>query len=257
MNLLEVLFGAQSTRSGTWSASVMVLATFGGAGLALGRGPLPADERPMERRVHLAQAEGRPGPGFGPGNMRERGGGPREEPPGGPRGNRGDDLPGLWPRMSSSERTAMERFIEERFPQMYQELERAKIDDPQRYDRRMSRLAPEMRHLMELGATDPERADLLIEERRLDVQIRQLAQRLRSAEDEARQERGRTQLRELCGRMFDVRHRRREMEIRDLESRIAELRARHAEAAQQREATIDRAVEERLNLPQPPVPEGE
>ncbi|MFQ5590674.1 MAG: hypothetical protein ACE5HE_05900, partial [Phycisphaerae bacterium] len=146
----------------------------------------------------------------------------------------------------------MESFMQEHFPTMYLELERLKERHPQRFRRRMGRIAPEIRRIMELMENHPERAALMIQARRLDVDMRRLAGRYRHAEDEQTRKRVRKEFRELCGRAFDSRHKLRAIEIRELEARIAELKSRHDEAALMREKLIEQMLRERLDSPAAP-----
>jgi DNA-directed RNA polymerase specialized sigma24 family protein len=57
---------------------------------------------------------------------------------------------------------------------------------------------------------------------------------------------------DLVQELFDSRHKRRELEIRGFEARIAELKQRHMQAAQMREQLINQELRERLDRPGPP-----
>jgi len=155
---------------------------------------------------------------------------------GGPLGN----------RLDPAQRELLRRFIEEHFPQMHVELERLRSEDPQKFMMRMRRIAPEMRRTMEVMEHDPERGALMIHERRLDMDLRRLARRYRHAQGDAQRERLRQRFREVCEEAIDCRHRRRAMEIRELEERITELKQRHAEADRLRDRLVREMVEERL-----------
>ncbi len=171
-----------------------------------------------------------------------RAGRPDRRPGGGP--------PPLWSRLSEEERAEVQAFMVEHFPRMYEELERLQERSPERFQQRMMRLAPEMRGLMDQLAENPERGGLMIEERRLDMEIRMLSGRVRRA-DNPDLDRVRQRMHELCTRQFDVRHRRREMEIHELEARIGELRQRQAEAARMRDQIIEKAVNDRMEFDEP------
>jgi hypothetical protein len=153
--------------------------------------------------------------------------------------------------MTDAEREKVLAFMEEHFPKMYLEVERQKDRNPDRYDRRMQRVVPEMRHLMEMMETRPEHGVLIIKERRLDMEMRRLAGRYRSAEDEDKRAQLRRRMHELCTQAFDARQQRREIQIRELEARITELHERHAQADQVREKLIEQEVKERLDRPMP------
>lgn len=156
----------------------------------------------------------------------------------------------LFARLTPREKQEMETFLREHFPRLAEQAERTREVNPQRYLRLMTRLTPEMQGLMDLMANDPERGALMIEERRLDAEIRLVARRARST-DVNQNVPARERLAELVGRLFDVRHQRREMEIRELDARVLELKARHEEATRMRQKSIDRMIEERLEPPDP------
>jgi hypothetical protein len=164
----------------------------------------------------------------------------------------------LWTRLSDEEKEAIESFIEENFPLLHEELERVRSDGGVRYDRRMQRIAPEMRRMMELMVAQPERARLFIQERATDMRFRRAAFGYRQAEDDERRAALRAQLNELGEQLFDIRIQRREMEIRDLEQRIAELRSRIDEARANRDQIVADELERALSAkaPQPPDAEG-
>ncbi len=163
----------------------------------------------------------------------------------------------LWARLTDEEKTAVEQFIEENFPLLHEELQRAKDEGVVRFERRMQRIAPEMRRLMELMQHQPDRARLIIRERATDMRFRRAAFGYRQAESDERREALRQQLSELAQQAFDIRIQRREMEIRDLEQRIAELRARIDEARTNRDQLVAEELERALNAKAPLAPESE
>jgi hypothetical protein len=220
---------------------VLALAT-GLSGTATLAEPVPGDEpRPGAARDRFEERSARPDEG----RVRRKGERRRGGPP-----------PGLWHRLSEEERAAIAAFVEERFPMMFLELERVRMRHPQRFERRMRRIAPEMREMMELMETHPERGALRIQERRLDIQKRHVASRYRSTDDPQKRERLREEFRRLCAESFDCRHQRRAIEIRELEARIKEFRQRHEEATRTRNRFIDREVRRRLGDPGGPRPDA-
>lgn len=156
----------------------------------------------------------------------------------------------LFARLTPREKQEMEAFLREHFPRLFEQVERTREASPPRYLRMMTRLTPEMQGLMDLMAIDPQRGALLIEERRLDAEIRMVARRARSTTDE-QAAKSKERLAELVTRWFDARHQRRAMEIGELEARVIELKARHEEASRMRQKSIDRMIEERLEPPDP------
>ena len=159
--------------------------------------------------------------------------------------------PRPWGEVPEPERDQIQRFIEEHFPRMYVELQRLKSGDEPRYMRRMTHIAPPMRQIMEAMRTDPQRGALMIRERQLDFEIRQTVAQYHQAEDEAAKERIRAHLEEVCGKVFDCRSERRQMEVRELEARLTELQTRLSESEKMRPALIRQRASELLERPAP------
>ena len=138
----------------------------------------------------------------------------------------------------------MTSFIEEHFPKISVELERVKGDNPRQFQRRMNRLAPRIREVMDVMERDPERGALLIKERKLDFEAMQLAATVRRGDGEP--DRVRLRMRDLSCEMFDLRQQRRHLEIRRIEARLDELKTRVAEAEAMRDKLIEKETAERL-----------
>ena len=202
--------------------------------------------RPPEG-IRLAQAEQPtpPGRGFGPRGL-----------PGGPEFGRPAGRPRPWSDLPEPERRQIERFMEEHFPRMYVELQRLKDREETRYIRRMTRIAPQMRQIMDAMRTDPQRGTLMVRERQIEFEIHQTIARFRSAKDDEGRRRIRAHLEELCGKAFDCRNERRQTEVRELEARLSELRARLTESEKMRPALIRQRASELLERPAP-QPGGE
>lgn len=156
--------------------------------------------------------------------------------------------PNLWKRLSVAEQDAVEAFIEEHFPDLFDELAELDRRRPKMFEQRMRGVAPQMLELMELAQRDPERAELAIRERTLDMKLRLLMRRNRQAEQDANREELQTRLRAIIGELFDCRLERREMEIRDIEDRLSVLNARLLKDRVNRAELIDEFVEDHLKF---------
>jgi len=146
--------------------------------------------------------------------------------------------------------------MEEHFPRMYVVLQKLKDRDDIRYARRMTRIAPQMRQIMEAMRTDPQRGTLMVRERQIEFEIQQTIAHFRSAKDDEAKRRIREQLEGIVGKAFDCRNERRQMEVRELEARLSELQTRLSESEKMRPALIRQRVEDMLEKPAPP-PDGE
>jgi len=172
----------------------------------------------------------------------------RPVPDGGPRRPPGD----MWDRLPEEKRHELSEFMEKHFPRLREELEDLKESAPERFQRRMRRIAPQMWDLMEINKTDAERGALMIQERRLDIQVKVLIHKYRTAEDGPRRDDVRRELRSVVGEIFDCRQRRRQLELRRLEARMAEMKGRLDEMQGQRDRLVEREVDEHLNRPAKP-----
>lgn len=170
------------------------------------------------------------------GPQRARRGAPERRGPRGP----------AWKDMSEAQRKDIMDFMEEHFPRMVVDLDKVKESAPQRYERQMERIAPEMRRLMDTRERDPARALVLIRERQVGLQLQEMARNYRASEDSAEKARIRKSIRELAAQEFDNRLERRNMEVRQLETRLEELKSRLAEMKSVRDEMLDRRTREIL-----------
>jgi len=176
--------------------------------------------------------------------------------PGGEEAQRPGGRPRSWNDLPEPERKQVERFMEEHFPRLYVEMQRLKDRDDVRYARRMTRIAPQMRKIMETMRTDPQRGTQMIRERQTEFEILQTIADFRSAKDDEARRKTREHLEELVGKAFDFRNERRKMDIRELEARLSELQSRLSETEKMRSALIRERVSKLLERPTPP-PDGE
>ena len=105
---------------------------------------------------------------------------------------------------------------------------------------------PRLRHLLQLKDTDPAMYELRVEDVRLTLQSRRLAQQYSEAlrqEDEQRAEQRFDELQALLEAHFEIRQRLRQLELQRLEQRIAALR----EQIEAREDDRDEVIEQRLH----------
>jgi len=183
-------------------------------------------------------------------NRRPPPGDEREAPPGSFR-----PRPRPWLEIPEAERQDIERFIEEHFPRVFVELSRLKEQNDRRYNFRMSRMAQQMKGIMETMKVDPPRAATMIRERQVEMDIFVTALQYRAAGDDATKQLLKSKLTELAGQAFDLRHQRREEEIRDLETRLDMLKTRLGDGQGMRAEHIQRHVEDILARPPPPMDE--
>lgn len=171
-------------------------------------------------------------PGFGPG--------PRPGP-GGP--------PWFGERLDKGERERVQAFMKEHFPNLYEELEQLRERRKELYDKRFRRVLPELHELMDMLEINPERAKLFIQERRIDMDMRRLGARFRNTADDSEKARILDQMRTLGQSAFDARQAREAFEIREIETRLQDLKDRHARAPENREKLVEKHVQKRIAAP--------
>lgn len=233
--------------------SIFSLGSLGASAFEDERGRPSEGARPS--RIEDRQDLGPPAP---PTDMPPGPGRPEFGPPG-PWGRLGG--PPMWSRLSEEERERIRTFMKENFPAVFEELEQLRAEQRERFEARIRRVVPEMWELMDMLEIDPERASLLIRERRIDMDLRRLGMRFRFAVTD--EERGRIleSMHALASEAFEVRHQREAIEIRDIETRLQELKARHARAEQERGSWIEEHLRRRMEAPaefdRAPFPRGD
>lgn len=170
-----------------------------------------------------------------------------------PPDERDDGPPFQWRRLPEAERAKLKHFVEEHFPRLALELDKLRERAPQRFERRMMRIGPEMRRLMEMMERDPQRGLMMIRERQVAFQLQQLVMEYHNSSDGSRRAELRDKIEEAVSQEFQVRMERRRAEVRQMETKLAELRGRLAETDSLRDDIISRRVRELLEKP-PPFP---
>lgn len=165
----------------------------------------------------------------------------------GPRGGFGAPPPPLWERFSEEEREQVMSFIAENFPLAGRELEGLRERSPRRFERRMAHMAPDMLRLMEAVHEDPKKGQLLIDERRTEMEIRVRAMRYRLATDPEEKERMEAELRKLVETMFDLKLARRNYELEELAARIGEVRGSIEQMRESRDEIVEKHFSELLD----------
>jgi len=157
-----------------------------------------------------------------------------------------------WSRMSEGERAELESFIRTQLPDIWAELELDRIRSSQRvYRQHMEQLTPKIVDLMEQLDSNPPRAELSLREMRLDYRIqRQVAEYLQlqnTGADGQRLAELEAVVQALVEERFDVRQKRRMMDIESLEQRIGFMRKLHDEKNANRAKITRREKEALLN----------
>ncbi len=114
------------------------------------------------------------------------------------------------------------QFTREHFPEVHEQLLRARQHDGREFRQMLRRLGPPMLHLMRLWRNDPEEAERIIQIQKVEMQIREQKHRYDEADNSERRAAARSELQQLLDRKFDLRQERLKAEISDLRRRLDE-----------------------------------
>ena len=161
----------------------------------------------------------------------------------------------------------VETFMEEHFPEQFEDLMGLYERAPEAFSRKVNRLLPKMLRLMRLEHEDPRTFPLRVDEVRITTRIMALARRIAVDQDAEGDADLPDRLRQLLERRFDLRQKIHRNEVKRLERRLARAQERLDRSAADKEEIITRELEEMLarqhepRRPRPPrersAPPGE
>jgi hypothetical protein len=154
-------------------------------------------------------------------------------------GRGGPDEHALTPQ----EREELAEFVRQHFPEMHGRLQRFKRSDPGGYGQALRRLSFPMLRMMRLSKTDPQLAEVMIAEHRVEIELADWQDRYAKQTSAQARADSQSKIRELVDKQFDLRQRRLEMEIRNMQKRLDEALARLSQQAADRSRIIDAEVQ--------------
>lgn len=131
-------------------------------------------------------------------------------------------------------------------PEQVDDLLNLKDRRPLAYQRFLSRAFREMRYMEELQQNDPERYEIMAQEKQLESESRDLAKQYRNSTDEDERSRIRAEMRTILDRLFDLRQMNREFEIERLEKRLEEAKANNLRRLENKNSIINARMNELL-----------
>lgn len=137
-------------------------------------------------------------------------------------------------------------YLKEVRPEQAEELLALKDRRPLAYQKFLSRAFREMRYMEEIKQNDPERYQIMAQEKQLESQSRDLAKQYRRSTDDAEKSRMRTELYAILDQLFDLRQMNREFEIERLEKRLEEAKANNLKRLENKKSIIDLRMNELL-----------
>lgn len=202
---------------------------------------LQDEQSPKQTAESRQSDEPPPPPGDGPGRHRGERGGPgrwREflkEPP-----------PTLPPELIEQ---TME-VLREKLPEFARRMEKLQKENPQRFDRAIKMIMPMVMEYRELSERDQKLADTIIQEFKIEHQLRELSKQYQAAAGDAEKQAGyEEKIRELVRQQTDIRLLRQEARLKEfaerLEKQRRQLERERQEVAEQR-SNIDDLVAGRI-----------
>lgn len=163
----------------------------------------------------------------------------------GPRGPRRDDPDRMQDFLTEKERQELLAFTKEHFPKMYELLSRAKGEQQ---NRMLRRVGWPMLRLLRLHRHDPELAEKLIAEHKIEMELGELKRDYQEFPSESARASIKQKMRELLEQRFTLRQQRLELEIQALEKRLEEARKRLERQEADRQRLIDSDLERMVEL---------
>jgi len=191
-----------------------------------GRARSPSPDTPQDTDRFGPGPRDLPGPDAGP---------PPADHPGGPM---------FGPSQERIDRVM--KFLDEHYPRLHERLAELREKDPRAFHRQLSRLLPRMPDLMNILDRNPELGRLIIDEHRLEMDIRDAIREYHRARNDADRDQLKEQIRDLISRQFDVRQEKLKLMIADMERELQRKKQVLAEQAAMKDKIIDRDLEQRL-----------
>ena len=135
-------------------------------------------------------------------------------------------------------------FVEQHMPHMLQRLNRLRAVEPDEYHEHLREIAHHIAGYREMQEVAPEIAKALLRSRQVEQECHALAERIHETDDERERGELTTRLRAMLEEVFDLRLKRPELQIRRMEREIEEIRAAIEKRKENREAIVERRLQE-------------
>lgn len=139
---------------------------------------------------------------------------------------------------------AVRAFLEEHFPDRFDELKRLRTTNPRQFRMIMGQMMPRVHRMMEMMERSPEAGRQLIREQRLGFEIERFTEEYFRTQDEKTQNEIRLEVRRRVEEQFDIRLQLREMERERLEHRLEAMRRTLDRERQQRNERIQQVLDD-------------
>ena len=140
--------------------------------------------------------------------------------------------------------------LQEKLPHYFQEMTKLRTEDKARFDRAIGMIMPVVMEYLELKDRDQKLADTIIEEFKIEHQLRKLSHEFKAAEGSPeKQATCEQEIRKLVRRQFELRIERQEARLKEFAERLERQREeldRERKSLEQRQSKLDDLVAERV-----------
>ena len=162
---------------------------------------------------------------------------PRHRPGPSPPGQPAED-PIIFDQLPPSEQKRIRKFLKKSMPELYLRLEELERVNPERARARLSRHLPRILEVMRRSQDNPQIAHLMIQQERINVQIRKHAQRYEQCRTDEERRQVARELKSKISERFDLHHEQMGLEIEALAKRLEAQRKKHERQAKHKERLI-------------------
>jgi len=135
------------------------------------------------------------------------------------------------------------RFLQKAYPRQARYLRDLQRKDPEAFRRAISRLRPSLMRLRQIRQSNPELAELIIAQHKVEIALGRLVRQWQATSDLQERRRIMQQMRDLVARKVDIRLRRLELEIDLLQQRLQQLRRRLDRQRDQKQRLVEQELE--------------
>lgn len=139
------------------------------------------------------------------------------------------------------------QWVEQYVPSSVSELKDLKREAPEVYAHRIREVANEIQHLETVKQRHPEMFERLVKAENLEHKSWKLSGEIVQTQDPEKKKQLTAQLKELLGEIFEIRLEERSLEIKELENEINKIKTLIEKRRANKEAIIDRHLDEMLS----------
>ncbi|THB80841.1 MAG: hypothetical protein D3926_05095 [Desulfobacteraceae bacterium] len=135
-------------------------------------------------------------------------------------------------------------WLKTRVPQAHTELMELKKDSPDEFTEQIHDIGGQIEYIESLRETNPQMADQLIAVENMEYKSWEVAQSIEESKNEAKRNELVKELKQILGKIFDIRQKERSLEIKTLQEEIRKLQSMVEKRSTLKEAIIEKRIRE-------------